>query len=161
MTPGQNQKHYLAGALEVSTGRLHHCLGPRKTNGLFRALLQTLEDAYPAAQYQRVYVVVDNYKIHKAKAVEEWLANHPRLTLLFLPTYCPRANPIERAYGDVHDCCTRNHRRTRLPDLVADVEDHLQLNGPWQYKLSDLYYEPAVTAAVENIAAEELAKVAA
>jgi putative transposase len=161
MTPGQNQKHYLAGALEVSTGRLHHCLGPRKTNGLFRALLQTLEDAYPAAQYQRVYVVVDNYKIHKAKAVEEWLANHPRLTLLFLPTYCPRANPIERAYGDVHDCCTRNHRRTRLPDLVADVEDHLQLNGPWKYKLSDLYYEPAVTVAVENIAAEELAKVAA
>jgi hypothetical protein len=41
------------------------------------------------------------------------------------------------------------------------VEDHLHLNGPWKYKLSDLYYEPAVTAAVENIAAEELAQVAA
>ena len=60
MTPGQNQQHSLAGALEVRTGRLHHCLGPRQTNGLFRALLQTLEDAYPAAQYQRLYVVVDN-----------------------------------------------------------------------------------------------------
>jgi hypothetical protein len=24
----------------------------------------------------------------------------------------------------------------------------LQLNGPWQYKLSALYYEPAVTAIV-------------
>ena len=161
MTPGQNQKHDLAGALEVSTGRLHHGLGPRQTKGLFRALWQTLEDAYPAAQYQRVYIVVDHYKSHKAKAVEEWLAHHPRLTLLFLPTYCPRANPIERASGDVHDGCTRNHRRTRLPDLVADVEDHLQLNGPWQYRLSDLYYEAAVTVAVENIAAEELAKVAA
>ena len=161
MTPGQNQQHYLAGALEVSTGRLHHCLGPRKTNGLFRALWQTLEDAYPAAQYQRLSVVVDHDTIHKAKAVEEGLAHHPRLTLRCLPTYGPRANPSERAYGEVHDCCTRNHRRTRLPDLVADVEDHLQLNGPWKYKLSDLYYEPAVTAAVENIAAEELAKVAA
>ena len=104
---------------------------------------------------RRLYVVVDNYKIHKAKAVEQWLATHPRVTLLFLPTYCPRANPIERAFGDVHDCCTRNHQRKRLPDLVADVEDHLHLNGPWQYKLSDLYYEPAVTAAVEKIAAEE------
>ena len=103
-------------------------------------------------------MVVDNYKIHKAKAVEQWLAAHPRVTLLFLPTYCPRANPIERAFGDVHDCCTRNHQRKRLPDLVADVEDHLHLNGPWQYKLSDLYYEPAVTAAVEKIAAEEQRK---
>jgi hypothetical protein len=44
---------------------------------------------------------------------------------------------------------------------VADVEDHLHLNGPWQYKLSDLYYEPAVTTEVENIAAEEQAKVGA
>ena len=85
---------------------------------------------------------------------------HPRVTLRFLPTYCPRANPIERAFGDVHDCCTRIHRRKRLLDLVADVEDHLRLNGPWKYKLSDLCYEPAVTVTVEHIAAEEHAKVA-
>jgi putative transposase len=161
MTPGQNQKHYLAGALDLSTGMLHYALGPRKTNALFRDLLSLLDARYPANQYRRLYVVVDNYKIHKAKAVEQWLTAHPRVTLLFLPTYCPRANPIERAYGDVHDCCTRNHRRKRLPDLVADVEDHLDLNGPWKYQLSDLYYEPEVTAAVEKIVAEAHAKVAA
>jgi putative transposase len=161
MTPGQNQKHYLAGALDLATGTLLHCLGARKTNQLFRDLLETLEARYPAEQYTRLYVVVDNYKIHKAKAVEQWLATHPRVTLLFLPTYCPRANPIERAFGDVHDSCTRNHRRKRLPDLVADVEAHLHVNGPWLYKLSEIYDEPAVTAAVEKIAAEEQAKVAA
>src|SRR6266511_3695884 len=161
MTPGQNRKHYLAGALDLATGTLHHCLGARKTNALFRDLLALLETSYPVERYTQVYVVVDNYKIHKAKAVEQWLAAHPRVQLLFLPTYCPRANPIERAFGDVHDCCTRNHRRKRLPDLVADVEDHLHLNGPWKYKLSDLYYESAVTAAVENISAEEHAKAAA
>ena len=81
-------------------------------------------------------------------------------TALFADLLSP-ANPIERAFGDVHDCCTRNHRRKRLPELVADVADHLHLNGPWQYKLSDLYYEPAVTMAVENIVTEERAKVAA
>jgi putative transposase len=161
MTPGTNEKHYLAGALELSTGTLRHCCGPRKTNALFRELLETLDDAYPAPQFQRVYVVVDNYKIHKAKAIEAWLAEHPRFTLLFLPTYCPRANPIERAFGDVHDLCTRNHTRKRLRDLVVDVEAHLHMNGPWKYRLSELYYEPAVTAAVEKIAAEEQARVAA
>ena len=161
MTPGQNQKHYLAGALELTTGRLLHCLGPRKTNALFRDLLTGLDVRYPAERYTRLYVVVDNDKSHKAKAVQQWLATHPRVMLLFLPTYCPRANPIERAFGDVHDCCTRNHQRKRLPALVADGEDHVRLNGPWTYKLSDLYYEPAVTAAVENIAAEKHAQVAA
>jgi hypothetical protein len=35
------------------------------------------------------------------------------------------------------------------------------VNGPWQYQLSDLYYEPAVTTAVEKIAADKPALVAA
>ena len=74
-------------------------------------------------------VVADNYCIHKAKAVEQWLASHPRFEVLWLPTYCPRANPIERAFGDVHDKCTRNHKRKRLRDLVQDVEQHVQENG--------------------------------
>jgi hypothetical protein len=41
------------------------------------------------------------------------------------------------------------------------VVDHLRLNGPWKYQLSDLYDEPVVTTAVERIAAEEDARVAA
>lgn len=98
--------------------------------------------------------MVDHDKIHKAKAVEEWFAKHPRVRRLLLPTYCPRANPIERAFGDVHDLCTRNHTRKRLQDLVADVVEHLDVNGPWRYKLSDIYDDPAVTAAVERIAME-------
>jgi hypothetical protein len=106
-------------------------------------------------------VVVDHDTIHDAKAVDQGLAAHPRLTLLWWPTYGPRANPIERAFGEVHDLCTRHHTRRRLRDLVAEVEGPLQVNGPWAYKLSDLSYEPAVTAAVENIAVEPHGKLAA
>jgi len=159
-TPGQNAKHDLAGALDLTTGTLHYCLGARNTNALFRDLLSRLEDRYPAERYTRLSVVVDNDKIHTATAVQPWLDAHLQVTLRFLPTYCPRANPIERAFGDVHDGCTRNHQRKRVPELVADVEDHLGLNGPWKYKLSALYSEPAVTAVVENIAAADHAKVA-
>jgi hypothetical protein len=137
----------------LTTGTLHHCRGPHKTNALFRDLLTRLEERSPADRYRQLYVVVDHYKIHKAKAVEQWLATHPRVTLLFLPPCCPQAKTIERAFGDVHDCCTPNHQRKHLPALVADVGDHVLLNGPWLYKLPDLYYEPAVTAAVEKIAA--------
>jgi transposase len=151
MTPGQNHKHYLAGALECHSGRLVHCTSPRKTNPLFRALLDHLEWRYPHAQFTKVYIVVDNYGIHKAKAVARWLAAHPRFELLYLPTYCPRANPIERAFGDVHDKCTRNHKRTLIADLVADVKAHLRWNGPWRYKLSELYYAPEVTAALAEL----------
>jgi putative transposase len=161
MTPGQNEKHYLAGALDLATGKILHCLGSRKTNALFRDLLTLLERTYAQRPVSRIYVVVDNYRIHKAHAVGQWLATHPRFELLWLPTYCPRANPIERAFGDVHDKCTRNHKRKRLRDVVDDVERHLQANGPWLYKLSRIYQEPEVTAAVERIAAEAQPKRAA
>jgi transposase len=161
MTPGQNAKHYLAGALNLTTGKLVHCLGPHKKNGLFRALLTLLDQTYPAPWVRRIYVVVDNYSIHKAKAVEQWVASHPRFRLLFVPTYCPRANPIERVFGDVHDKCTRNHKRKRLRHLITDVERHVQENGPWRYKLSQIYYEPVITAAVETLVAKATSKVAA
>jgi putative transposase len=155
VTPGQNQKHYLAGALDPTTGRMLHCLGARKTNVLFRALLDRLEAHYTRTRFAKVYVVVDNYGIHKAKAVERWLTDHPRFTLLFLPTYCPQANPIERAFGDVHDKCTRNHQRHRIEELVRDVEQHLATNGPWPSRLSQLYYTPEVTTIVDRLAKEQ------
>ena len=80
--------------------------------------------------------------------------------LLYLPTYCPRANPIERAFGDVHDKCTRNQTRKRIWHLVQDVKHHLQSNGPWPYALSELYYTPEVTAAVEALRTAELSPAA-
>lgn len=152
MTPGSNEKRYLAGALNHLTGSLLHVMGERKNRWLFIELLKVIEQRCPASKFNRVYVVVDNYRIHKAKAVVNWLAAHPRLELVWLPSYCPRANPIERAFGDVHDKCTRNHKRKRISDLVADVVWHLKCNGPWRYKLSEIYYTPEVDQAVTKLA---------
>jgi transposase len=166
LTPGTNQKRYLAGALESSTGAIQHCVWYRKTTGLFLDLLATLDRAYPAATFSHLAVVADNAKIHHAVEVEKWLAAHPRFELLYLPTYCPRANPLERAFGDIHDQCTRNHTRKRMWHLVQDVKQHLHSNGPWPYALSDLYYTPEVTAAVQALrvaktAPEEISLLAA
>jgi hypothetical protein len=48
MTPGQNQQHDLAGALDLPTGMLPHCLGPRQTNARCRDLLTHRDARYPA-----------------------------------------------------------------------------------------------------------------
>jgi transposase len=157
-TPGTNEKRYLAGALDMQRGTIMHRVWWRKTQGLFLDLLATLDRTYPASRFTHLYVVADNYKIHKTQAVEQWLAAHPRFELLFLPTYCPKASPIERAFGDVHDKCTRNHKRKRLWTVVRDVAQHLSVNGPWQYVLSEIYYTPEVTAAVELLLTVEMAQ---
>jgi hypothetical protein len=35
------------------------------------------------------------------------------------------------------------------------VKQHLRVNGPWRYALSDIYYTPEVTAAVEALQAKD------
>jgi DDE superfamily endonuclease len=128
------------------------CVGS-ETNGALLELLATLERTCPAPLFTQLTVVVDNAKLPKAPKVHQWLAAHPRFALLYLPTYCPDANPLERAFGDVHDKCTRNHTRQRMWHLVRDVKQPLRVNGPWQYALSELYYTPEVTAAVATLRA--------
>ena len=154
MTPGTNEKRYLAGALDLTTGTITHWVWYRKQTGLFLELLETLARTHPAPLFTHLTVVVDNAKLHKAKKVQQWLAAHPRFEVLYLPTYCPRANPIERAFGDVHDKCTRNHTRRHIWPLVQDVIRHLRSNGPWRYALSEIYYTPEVTAAVAALQVE-------
>jgi transposase len=150
MTPGKDERRYLAGALDLRTGQVYHCLWFRKMTGLFLDLLHLLDQAYPARRFDRIYVVADNCKIHKAALVQRWLQQHPRFILLFLPTYCPRANPIERCFGDLHDKVTRHHRRKRMRDLVGDVQRHLARNGPWHYRLSEIYQAAEVTQALKK-----------
>jgi hypothetical protein len=94
-TPGTNAKRYLAGALELTTGTITHCVWYRKQTGLFIDLLETLDRTHPAPLFAHLTVVVDNAKIHYAQKVQQWLGAHPRFEVLYLPTYCPRANPIE------------------------------------------------------------------
>jgi transposase len=159
-TPGQNQKHYLAAALEPWTGQIYYVLGPRKNNVLFRQLLGHLEETF-SKRYRKIYVICDNYIIHKAKAVNRWLEEHPRFELVWLPSYCPKANPIERAFGDVHDKCTRNHTRRQLSTLVGDVEQHLANNGPWAYKLSKIYFTYEVDVALNRLYLEDSLRLAA
>jgi len=149
-TPGKNQKEYLAGALDPRSGRIHYVLGPRKTNVLFRELLLRL-DWVCGKRIKKIYLVVDNYRIHKTPQVLRWLAAHPRLEILWLPSYCPEANPIERAFGDVHDKVTRNHTRKTLRWLLWDVKQHLTYNGPWKYKLPSIYAEPEVEVELNKL----------
>lgn len=150
-TPGQNQKQYLVGAWDYLSGKVISVVSDKKDRYLFLQLLESLHRKYPAQKFERLWVVVDNDRIHKAKAVTEWLKSQPRFELVFLPTYCPQANPIERIFGDVHDQCTRNHQRQRLSDLVSDVVWYLKRRSVWHYALSKIYDDEQVTAAIDQM----------
>jgi hypothetical protein len=159
--PGQHAKPELAGARPLAAGAILHGRGARNTPALCRDLLPLLAHASPAPRMTRIAGVVGHDCSHTAKAVGQWSASHPRVARLWLPSYGPRANPLGRAVGDVHEQGTRDHQRKRLRAVVSAVARHRRQNGPWCDTLSRRYDAPAVTAAVERIAAAERVKVAA
>ena len=125
-TPGQNVKHYLCGALNAQTGHVIWVGYEDKTGHLFLGLVRELLRRYRWAR--RIHLVLDNYKIHKAGYVMAALAEWgQRISLEFLPPYCPDDNRIERLWRDLHDNVTRNHRCTNMEDLLTEVERYLIL----------------------------------
>jgi transposase len=123
-TPGQNEKRYLAGALDTQTGLLYWVEGRRKNSDVFVALLAKLVDRYPEARV--IHVIVDNYRIHTSRittcAVEQWRG---RVVLHFLPPYCPNDNCIEPVWRDLHGKVTRNHQHSNMTALMRDVRYQL------------------------------------
>ena len=126
LTPGKNQKRYLAGALNARTGRLCWVEGERKNSTLFLVLLwQLLKKDYPKAR--RIHVILDNYRIHSSHQVELALANMgDRMHLHFLPPYCPDDNRIERVWRDLHANVTRNHRCGTMGQLMHETRRYLR-----------------------------------
>ena len=145
LTPGCNEKRYLAGAWNPKTRRLIYVEGERKNSLLFLELLHTLATkVYPNAK--RIHLILDNYGIHDSLQVRLAMksAAAEKLELHFLPPYCPDHNRIERIWKDLHDNVTRNHRCTTMDELMAEVRSYLHPKPTWSSRLrKDMPHDPA------------------
>lgn len=125
VTPGQNVKRYMAGAMDAVTGRLVWVEGERKTSALFIRLLQKLLECY--GDNTVIHIILDNYRIHSSKitkcAMEQF---NGKIVLHFLPPYCPNENKIERLWQDLHANVTRNHRCENMEELIKNIRSWLR-----------------------------------
>jgi transposase len=125
LTPGQNEKRYLAGALDVRTKEIHWVEATKKDAWLFLDLLKKLTVVF--AHVRVIHVILDNYKIHKSQTIGIALAHFAsRVRLHFLPPYCPDHNQIERVWQDLHAQVTRNHQCSSMKKLMGDVRYYLR-----------------------------------
>jgi transposase len=115
LTPGKNYKRGVFGALNLRTGEWFYQLTDRKRSVEFIALLASLLTAYPVGP---IYVIVDNAGIHTSKAVKKWLSLHPRLELVYLPTYTGhRFNPVEKVWHALKGHIAANRSFRALAEL--------------------------------------------
>jgi len=125
VTPGQNKKRFVAGALNAATGKVTWVSGRSKASNLFHALVWKLAAEYRGAR--RIHLILDNYVIHSSRSTQRFLAQFgDRVVLHFLPPYCPNDNRIERVWLDLHANVTRNHRCKSIEDLMGHVHAFLR-----------------------------------
>ena len=76
---------------------------------------------------RKVYLILDNLKVHKGKAVRAWLAKHvDEIEVFYLPSYSPELNPDEMANADLKQAVTKlAPARTKL-QLVKATSRHLR-----------------------------------
>jgi transposase len=65
-----------------------------------------------------LYWILDNAKYHRAKIFREWLREHPRMNVLFLPSYSPNLNLIERLWKFFKEKVRSNKYFERFSDFV-------------------------------------------
>jgi len=111
---------YLHGAVSYPDGECHFRVLTGMTSVCCIDFLRGLVAAYPGRQ---VRVICDSAPGHRSHATNEFVRKHPRLELVFQPTYAPWTNPVERVWQQMRRSVTHCHD---LPDLAAVVDTALR-----------------------------------
>ena len=125
VTPGNNEKRYIAGAQNAQTGELTWVSSDRKNSALFIDMIDALGDRHSTAKI--IHVILDNGPSHTSGQTEEVIRQYGgRIKLHFLPSYYPDGNSIERLWLDLHEQVTRNHRCGSMDELMGKVFGYLR-----------------------------------
>lgn len=125
-TPPENDDVCLYGVLELNTGDTFCAFHERGRSDFTIAYLQQLLENYPE---RPILLIWDQAKYHTSHAVEEWLAQQPRITTMLLPKYAPELNPVEHIWRQLKNQVAANLTRS-MTAIQEAVERFFQQHLP-------------------------------
>jgi transposase len=133
-TPGTNRRRAFFGALDAVSGRWFWADHDRKLAIHLITFLASLAAAYPSGT---MYLVLDNAPTHTAKVVARWLAEHPRIHVVWLPTYAAhQLNPVERIWGLMKSAVAADRLAGSIEELAAAARRFFTELAPHPAKLA-------------------------
>lgn len=95
-------------------------------------LIQFLEQLIKGKK-QKVYLVLDNLRVHHGHLVKEWVENNKdKIELFFLPSYSPEKNPDEYLNCDLKQGLSQKPAPRNQEKLTEHLREHMVLlqNNP-------------------------------
>lgn len=76
---------------------------------------------------RKIYLILDNLRVHHARPVKAWLAEHREaIDVHYLPSYSPELNPNELLNAEVKRVVTRQAPARTKPQLLRAASRHLR-----------------------------------
>jgi len=132
----------LLAALNVLTGVVIGSCMNKHTNKEWLDFLKLIDAS--TDKTKELHIIADNYRTHKHKNVESWLAKHPRIHIHFVPTSCSWLNMVERFFRDITENRIRRGVFRSVKQLEQAIEDYLKNHNAnpkpfiWTAKASDI-----------------------
>jgi transposase len=74
---------------------------------------------------RKVFLILDNLNVHKARAVRDWLMSHrDQIEVFYLPPYTPELNPSEYFNGDLKGAIQRDIPSRGAAELKRQILGH-------------------------------------
>lgn len=94
---------------------------------------------------KKIFLIVDNLRVHHAKAVTAWVeANKDKIELFFLPPYAPECNPDEFVNNDVKQAMARKPAPKSKDELKQGLTSYMHGLQKRPEKIKAFFQAPSV-----------------
>ena len=97
------------------------------------------------ANDRKLYLIVDNLRVHHSKRASRWVEKHKdKIALFFLPAYSPELNPDERLNQDVKANADKKSRAKDAEELKTNIRSYLRRRQYQPGIVQNYFDDPAV-----------------
>jgi len=114
----------LFAALNYLDGKIISRVAERHGHAEWLSFLKQIDRQTPKGM--ELHLIADNYGTYKHSVVKEWLAEHQRFHMHFVPTSSSWLNLVERFFRDLK---RRGHQRGQLQQRARSDAGHRGLSG--------------------------------
>ena len=94
---------------------------------------------------KKIFLILDNLRVHHSKPVKAWLEKHKeKIEVFYLPSYSPELNPDERLNADLKQALgSRVQHRTKAK-LKQATENHMRMLENHPQRVAAYFRDPKV-----------------
>src|SRR5690606_30191338 len=94
---------------------------------------------------QKIFLILDNLKVHHSKIVKQWVEDHKSyIELFFLPSYSPEKNPDEYLNCDLKYGMSEKPAPKNEKQLRENVENHMEMLKSNQDRVKKYFKHPEI-----------------